>query len=313
MKKKHIIIIILSFFFVILPLTFYIYISNSDSYTCDGDSDCASESIFDNLRDTFSSSDIGGLGLSGIGQGGGGQATSIGLGSIGLGSRGAKKSKRRQSTCSKSSSSCAKKPSASLPQFPWPAPKPSAISVIPNQLLFTNKQPTLGDIENKLYHTLQSPDCGYSEIKYYGIPNGFAMVTRIEQFNPKDGRSKTQDRWLANVQPPHNFSLKAWLQALFTANPGSFRIIVFLVTDQLKNTTHNLSKNQAMAWLSSGSFSLPTKLKNEPFTPQHLCTAFIYEFFQSHAEYAQTSFVELSSLPGLDHLKGAKIWQALNP
>ena len=78
----------------------------------------------------------------------------------------------------------------------------------------------LGDVDSILSNVLHGN--GYVEQSYYAVPDGFALVTKLDQINT-DGTSKAlSDRWSiapANVSLSY-FSLRSYLPALFTAAPG---------------------------------------------------------------------------------------------
>ncbi|MCI5149941.1 MAG: hypothetical protein D3916_11235 [Candidatus Electrothrix sp. MAN1_4] len=194
--------------------------------------------------------------------------------------------------------------------FPWPPPHPSAYSVIPQKLLpsLTNKN-YLKNVAKRLEAAFDQ--AGYSQKKYYQVPDGFALVSQLEQFNP-DGTSKDlPDRWAAEFRPPRIFSLKSYIKAIFTANPGRYRIIAFIVTSQpFQENKKIVTRDEAMAWLDKGMIVLPKSIGEQPYTDQHYCTAYIYEFEQP-GKKKKPLFKPLSNLTGKDHLEKSKLWAAL--
>ncbi|CAK8713706.1 hypothetical protein KKHLCK_02760 [Candidatus Electrothrix laxa] len=201
-------------------------------------------------------------------------------------------------------------PAHNIPQFPWPPPHPSAYSVIPSRLLpnLTN-QNHLKDVAKKLEAAFDQ--AGYSQKKYYQVSDGFALISQLEQFDP-DGTPRTPpDRWAADFRPPKIFSLSSYLKALFTANPGRYRIIAFIVTSQpFKESKETVTREEAMSWLDDGMIVLPESIGKQPYTEKHYCTAFIYEFEQPGKE-KEPFFRPLSNLTGKDHLEKSKLWAAL--
>ncbi len=115
-------------------------------------------------------------------------------------------------------------PAHNIPQLPWPPPHPSAYSVIPSGLLPNLiNQNHLKNVAKKLEAAFD--EAGYSQKKYYQVSDGFALVSQLEQFHP-DGTPRTPpNRWAADFRPPKIFSLSSYLKALFTSNPGRYRII----------------------------------------------------------------------------------------
>ena len=194
--------------------------------------------------------------------------------------------------------------------FPWPPPHPSAYSRIPSPLLPNpNNKNYLKNVAQKLEAAFDQ--AGYSQKRYYQIPDGFALVSQLEQFN-SDGTSKTPpDRWATDFRPPEIFSLASYLKALFTANPGRYRIIAFIVTSQpFEESKETVTREEAMAWLDHGMIVLPKSISEQPYTDQHYCTAYIYEFEQPGRE-KEPLFKPLSNLTGKDHLEKSKLWAAL--
>ena len=166
-----------------------------------------------------------------------------------------------------------------------------------------------GDVDRTLTSALDS--CGYYDRSYYAVPDGFAIVTRLEQMQA-DGSSKTPpDRWSVEYKPVAGFSLSSYLRALFTADPGFYRIIVFVVTPQsFSQRPTGVSQDEAMQWLQGGFDRLPSELAGNEITDQYACTALIYQFEQPGSG-AGAKLDMPSDLPGRTHLERAKLWQAL--
>jgi hypothetical protein len=167
---------------------------------------------------------------------------------------------------------------------------------------------TNGQVEGKIRQALDAQ--GYVERSYYAVPEGFAIVTRLEQFEA-DGTSKQPPaRWAASVGPLRKFSLGEYLAALFEATPGYYRVIVFIVTPiPFAQADAKVSQEQAARWLNSGANVLPRPVADCPYTPEHICTALIYEFQQPDRK-ERAKFVD-SGLPAREHLIKAKIWDRL--
>ncbi len=200
----------------------------------------------------------------------------------------------------------------SLPEFPWPPPRASAETVIPSEFLRKPGQLVLhlGDVDHILVSGLDAN--GYYDRSYYAVPDGFALVTRLEQINP-DGTPKTlPSRWNLEVEPLRRFSLSKYFQALFTASPGDYRIIVFIITSHpFAQTDAKVSEKQALNWLEAGFERLPPEVEEVEYTREYGCTALVYEFRLASRDVPPT--LELPSrLPGRTHLERANIWSALS-
>ena len=167
-------------------------------------------------------------------------------------------------------------PGGDIVSFPWPPPAPTTQTVL-NRALLTRNAATLGDVAERLTTALDG--LGYSEHKFYGAPGGFALATRLEQIE-FDGTPKAGAlRWSAELPPREIFSLGSFLDALFSAPEGHYRVIVFVVNDQPFTTTARaVSQEEARAWLRGGLNALPESIASVPLKNAHAGTALIYQF-----------------------------------
>ena len=198
-----------------------------------------------------------------------------------------------------------------IPAFPWPPPEASASMKIPSHFLDNATTPTsLAQVAKRLEGAFTQT--GYAERSYYSVPGGFALVSRMEQFNP-DGSSKNPpDRWAVKMTPPEVFSLSSYMKALFTAQKGYFRIISFVVTSEpfVQQAESVVTQEEAQQWLSGGTQILPPALGKMAYSERHYCVALVYEFEQSSRNH-EPKFKRLSRLPGFEHLKQARLWGTL--
>jgi len=198
-----------------------------------------------------------------------------------------------------------------IPAFTWPPPEASASIKIPSHFLSDTAKPeTLAQVANRLESAFEQT--GYAEHSYYSVPGGFALVSRLEQFNP-DGSSKDlPERWAVEVAPPKVFSLSSYLKALFFAQEGHFRIISFVVTSApfAQQPDSPIRREEAMKWLSDGVQALPDAIGDSAYTDAHYCVALVYEFEQISRNH-EPNFKRLSLLPGLEHLQQAHLWEFL--
>lgn len=194
-------------------------------------------------------------------------------------------------------------------------PQASTFTTIPKeyfQRLAKSDKITLGNIGAYLLESLSS--AGYSDGSFYsisGIPDGFVLVTRLEQIE-KDGTPKSgMERWSLKVDPVSQFSLGAYLKALFTAQPGYFRLIIFVISpDAVLTSDQPLEETQASTLLTFGMPQLPNRFDDEIFTAKHNCTALIYEFEKEKGIKEAKTLIP-SSIPGAEHLAKAGIWKQL--
>ena len=193
------------------------------------------------------------------------------------------------------------------PKFPWPPPKASAFETVPRELLVGNAaHPTLSTVAQAIESAFQQ--AGYGEKSYYSVPGGFAMASQIEQINQDGSPKESVDRWSLETPPLRKFSLGSYLNALFTAQPGYYRVIVFVVTSQaFPQSPERVTSEKSRQWVSSGLNKLPEKIGNQEYSSAHSCSALIYEFKQTgkHAE-----LVDPSQVPGKTHLDKAGLTAA---
>ncbi len=192
--------------------------------------------------------------------------------------------------------------SPDFPAFPWPPPQASAFMDVTELVKESHEEIILlGDLDRKFRHALDAS--GYVEKSYFSVPGGFALVTRLEQINP-DGTPKNPGRWSLEQEILEYFSLRRYLRALFFADPGLFRVVVFIVTPQpFSQSDKVVERDDAMGWLSGGLNALPTSVKNQEFTDEFKITALIYQFEKRESD--EHRLLPSAALTGRDHLAGS--------
>jgi hypothetical protein len=196
-----------------------------------------------------------------------------------------------------------------IPKFPWPPPKPSALATLSTLAINRGGATTLQNLADFLESAMDK--AGYSERSFYSVPEGFALVSRIEQIS-ETGEPKTgYDRWSLDVKPPHVFSMRSYITALFSAHPGRFRIIAFIVTphpvsSDSAGATYQASKD----WLWSGANRLPSSIGQIRYTPDYSCLAYVFEFERPTGGGAAVQ-MQPGTLDGKQHLEKAALWHSL--
>jgi hypothetical protein len=193
--------------------------------------------------------------------------------------------------------------------FPWPPPQASATEVISRNLLEEEGGLTrLQDVDRRITYALEQN--GYYETKYYAIPEGFALVTRIEQIE-SDGTSKQGlQRWELTPQSISEFSLKDYLAALFLARPGYYRVIAFIVTPYpFQQSSEKPTPDDTDIWFTGGLDRLPQSIGDLDFSSKdYACTALIYEFERA-TEDDEPKVRIPGRISGREHLIKAHIWE----
>jgi len=192
------------------------------------------------------------------------------------------------------------------PAFAWPPPRPSTRRTLARHLLTGSAAvPTLEYVAGRLQAALEAN--GYVEYSYYSVPGGFALATRLERIYP-DGRSMAEPkRWEVALGPLTRFDLAEYLRALFDAERGHFRIIVFIVTPApLVTGAEPPSAAAALAWPREGVPVLPDAMRRLSYDDSFQTHALIYEF-ETRGVGQPAEFKASSSITGDAHLRRAKI------
>jgi hypothetical protein len=184
------------------------------------------------------------------------------------------------------------------------------MEVIPRQGLESRSGPTLlRDDDQRLTAALDAN--GYFESSYYAVPDGFALVTKMEQIRADGAPESDPARWSLAAPRLTEFSLSGYLRALFAAHPGHYRVIAFIVTPHaFRQSETRPTAEEAAAWLGGGLDRLPAPLGALELGPDSACTALIYEFVRP-TESDEPRFQNPGSLPGRIHLQKSGLWEAL--
>jgi hypothetical protein len=171
--------------------------------------------------------------------------------------------------------------SPKLSNFPWPPPTPSERMVVPNSRLLAGlgRSPMLTDVSDKLERSLTA--AGYAEYSYYKVPDGFAVVARMERFE-RDGRPSPDGTRFSPPEGKQPFSFTLYIHRLFTDVPsGFYRFIVFIVTDKpLTVRGPSPAAPQAEAMLMNGLSELPPSFAQMPYTSSFRMNVLIYEYLK---------------------------------
>ncbi len=184
--------------------------------------------------------------------------------------------------------------------FNWPPPHPATFCVLPDEF-FPPSCRRLSQVDARLKMALKKAH--FHSPAYYGIPDGFAMVTSIEQLDSDDNPLPGTNRWAP--EEVRGSGLADFLRSLVSAHTGRFRVLVFAVTaTPFAPTEDAVTKSQAMAWLD-GNTTLPPTIGHLPWTADSHCTTLVYEFEKQESHAA--ALVATSQYSGQEHLAKAGI------
>jgi hypothetical protein len=199
---------------------------------------------------------------------------------------------------------------APIPAFPWPPPPASAETMIPDKWLPTRGEARLADVANSLERALTAAK--YHRWSYSSVPNGFALVSQMEQIKSDGTPSPEPARWSTDLPWVGNMTLLEFIRALANAQPGYYRVIVFIVTNQpWSQTGEKPTGEEAEHWLAKGFNWLPDSIGKLTYGPDYRTIALVYEF-KKVAKDADATFLEPSPTSAEDHLKKAGIYDPLS-
>ena len=160
-------------------------------------------------------------------------------------------------------------------QFPFPPPPCCSPIELPRSIFGAAQN--LGDVSNKIIAALNQQ--GYAYRSFLSVPNGFALVTQMEQYNADYSHRTDVNRW-TNAPIGESFSgYLDYFKRLLMPSKAYFRTFVFIVTtDAFSQQGQNVSKKDAGAWYGRGINRLPKTIAELPFTEGVTVTALVYEF-----------------------------------
>jgi hypothetical protein len=141
---------------------------------------------------------------------------------------------------------------------------------------------TLADVDRLLQRAMQ--ELGYDRHGYFHVPNGFAILTPIEQIEANGSALEGQDRWEDYPVGTDYRGILDYLSSLLKPREGYFRLFVFVVSDRnVPRVAEKMESGKAKVWLNSGGDRLPAQIGDQLVSPQHQASVFIYEFTATKA------------------------------
>lgn len=191
-------------------------------------------------------------------------------------------------------------------QFPFPPPPCCSPREIPRTYFASAKK--LGDVAQKLSNALEKQ--GYFYRKFLSVPDGFALVTQMEQYNDDYTCRNDQNRW-SNAPISQNFDgFLDYFKRLVLPSKAYYRTFVFIITNKVfSQEGKNLTKESAGAWFGEGINRLPKTVAESLYTESATVTVLVYEF-----EVPESNRKPNQKCPNVDtqrHLEKSGIWQAL--
>lgn len=198
-----------------------------------------------------------------------------------------------------------------VPGLSWPPPAPSGRLVLPSRTgaWAERRGLTLGEVASQVQAAMT--DAGYLERSYFPVPEGFALVTRIEQIDANGAPKVAVARW--NVESPaagDSFFSKL-LKGMTGAPSGLYRLFIFVVTtDDHSPTGTEPSYDDAKGWFVRGAAGPSNAMEVTRVTARHRMSVLVYEFETFGGRNVK------ALLPGKlaceTHLKKAGLWLGLS-
>jgi hypothetical protein len=197
-----------------------------------------------------------------------------------------------------------------MPAFPWPPPAASAETSIPDRWLPVKGEADLATVASTLELALRQAN--YRKWSYSSVPNGFALVSQMEQIKADGTPSPEPARWSADLPRVSKMTLLEFIRALVSAQPGFYRVIVFIVTDQpWPRMAEEPTGREAHEWLTKGFVWLPKSIGKLPYGLDYRTTALVYEF-RKDSKDAEATLVAPSQTTADDHIRKAGISEWLS-
>jgi hypothetical protein len=199
-----------------------------------------------------------------------------------------------------------------LPALAWPPAQPSSTLVVPRVYL-TGARPSvsLGEVASKLTSALRGADYDAERFSFLSVPNGFALVTSVERIRPD--ASYTEPRYTSELPRAGDLGFGSFIQSLFMAPRGLYRVITFVVTDVRRDkSTTPADEREFDKLLECGHDRLSEKLAARPFTEAMRVEALVYEFTKTSERQPATQ-VKDEKRKARQHLEQAGIWKQLEP
>ena len=197
---------------------------------------------------------------------------------------------------------------ADLPAFPWPIPKPSSYLILRDNELANISKTSIGEMTDSLESVLGQ--AGYAEFKYYNLPMGIAMATQLERVDEQGKPFPMPERWdINNISASlDSFSLAQLVRVLVGAEPGYYRVLVFVVIDKNQVIVFDepLENEAAVAALANdGAITLPEDIREIPIADDFNLNVLVYEMARKRA--ATGAEIHRSGLSAKHHLATTNI------
>lgn len=205
-------------------------------------------------------------------------------------------------------------PFPELGKFPIPAPSPSCLGLLDMSLILD--QSTYADVDILLRQKLTG--AGYYENQYFELPDGFAIITKLENIDVNKRPLKENHRWAlganeigSSMVKNEISSFEEYKNALIMPNSGYCRFFVFYFSatpfSSVQNnfipiTTENFNDKFSFA----GMNRLPVELGLRRVKNEHRIFVLVYEFIKK--ENQTPKFIKSSNYSANAHLNKSNLF-----
>jgi hypothetical protein len=199
---------------------------------------------------------------------------------------------------------------SNLPFFPWPIPPPSTYFT-PRDIEFLQiNHGSLGAMADSLESILG--EAGYTQFKYYNVPWGVAMATQLERIEIDGTPFPSPARWDINDMSLSidDFQVGQFLRMLVGAEPGLYRVLVFVVTEKTQEIVFDqksppLTEQEIQKIADDGAISLPEQIRDVEIGGDYNLSILIYEMFRKRT--GVEAKIYKSNFPVKIHLSNTEI------
>jgi hypothetical protein len=149
---------------------------------------------------------------------------------------------------------------------------------------------------------------GHVERRYFAVPEGFALLTRLEQIDRAGMPLPESQRW--EVNPIVEMNLGRFLESIFISTKGYFRFVAFIVADTSFGSGEPISRPGMQVLFARGYGDLPDDLGQRLVRDTTNCTVLIYEFVVTDVE-RETRVSDPSAIGARAHLLGLNLAEQL--
>ena len=169
---------------------------------------------------------------------------------------------------------------------PWPPPIATRSETFNKIDVLRPDLKTVGEFANELHRRLNA--AGNYEPRYWGAPNGFALVTRCGAIDER-GRSLDIVESRAGLAVSSGFfgglvgSVTEGARMLLASPFRDSRLFLFVLTDDPGVNDPEATMTEAIAnrWFRKGKWTLPEIDRSAKLTSNHLVAVFVYHFRKS--------------------------------